>query len=56
MSRKFIILAFYMKKIITWEGTAEDIAGVCLFLASGLSEYVTGQKNFVGGGMEYPIP
>ncbi|QIZ07498.1 SDR family oxidoreductase [Priestia megaterium] len=32
-------------------GTAEDIAGVCLFLASGLSDYVTGQKIFVGGGM-----
>ncbi|PGY10724.1 SDR family NAD(P)-dependent oxidoreductase [Bacillus sp. AFS031507] len=32
-------------------GTAEDIAGVCLFLASGLSDYVTGQKIFVGGSM-----
>ena len=32
-------------------GTAEDIAGVCLFLASGLSDYVTGQKINVGGGM-----
>ncbi|MEY2191177.1 SDR family NAD(P)-dependent oxidoreductase [Neobacillus sp. BF23-41] len=32
-------------------GRAEDIAGVCLFLASGLSDYVTGQKIFVGGGM-----
>lgn len=32
-------------------GTAEDIAGVCLFLASELSDYVTGQKIFVGGGM-----
>lgn len=32
-------------------GTPEDIAGVCLFLASGLSDYVTGQKIYVGGGM-----
>ncbi|MBT2700079.1 SDR family oxidoreductase [Bacillus sp. ISL-40] len=32
-------------------GTAEDIAGVCLFLASDLSDYVTGQKINVGGGM-----
>ncbi|MGK7379075.1 SDR family NAD(P)-dependent oxidoreductase [Planococcus sp. 1R117A] len=32
-------------------GTAEDIAGVCLFLASGLSNFVTGQKIYVGGGM-----
>jgi len=32
-------------------GTAKDIAGVCLFLASGLSDYVTGQKIYVGGGM-----
>jgi NAD(P)-dependent dehydrogenase (short-subunit alcohol dehydrogenase family) len=32
-------------------GTAEDIAGVCLFLGSGLSDYVTGQKIYVGGGM-----
>ena len=32
-------------------GTAEDIAGVCLFLASSLSNFVTGQKIYVGGGM-----
>jgi NAD(P)-dependent dehydrogenase (short-subunit alcohol dehydrogenase family) len=32
-------------------GTPEDIAGVCLFLASNLSDYVTGQKINVGGGM-----
>lgn len=32
-------------------GTAGDIAGVCLFLASALSDYVTGQKINVGGGM-----
>lgn len=32
-------------------GTPEDIAGVALFLASPLSDYVTGQTIFVGGGM-----
>lgn len=32
-------------------GTAEDIAGVALFLSSSLSDYVTGQKINVGGGM-----
>ncbi|MFJ7729204.1 SDR family NAD(P)-dependent oxidoreductase [Neobacillus sp. NPDC097160] len=32
-------------------GTPEDIAGVCLFLSTGLSDYVTGQKINVGGGM-----
>ncbi|WKA59103.1 SDR family oxidoreductase [Planococcus shenhongbingii] len=32
-------------------GTAEDIAGVCLFLSSSLSNFVTGQKIYVGGGM-----
>jgi len=31
-------------------GTAEDIAGPALFLASGLSDYVTGQVLHVGGG------
>jgi Dehydrogenases with different specificities (related to short-chain alcohol dehydrogenases) len=32
-------------------GTPEDIAGVALFLASPLSDYVTGQKIYVGGGL-----
>ena len=31
-------------------GKAEDIAGPALFLASGLSDYVTGQVLYVGGG------
>ncbi|QCR32133.1 SDR family NAD(P)-dependent oxidoreductase [Lysinibacillus sp. SGAir0095] len=32
-------------------GTAEDIAGVALFLSSSLSDFVTGEKINVGGGM-----
>jgi 3-oxoacyl-[acyl-carrier protein] reductase len=32
-------------------GTPEDVAGVALFLASGLSQYVTGQVIGVDGGM-----
>jgi 3-oxoacyl-[acyl-carrier protein] reductase len=32
-------------------GTPEDVAGVALFLASGLSNYVTGQVIGVDGGM-----
>ncbi|MBI4866779.1 MAG: SDR family oxidoreductase [Candidatus Wallbacteria bacterium] len=36
-----------MKRI----GTAEDVAGVILFLASPLAEYVTGQTIGVDGGM-----
>ncbi|MFA5308501.1 MAG: SDR family NAD(P)-dependent oxidoreductase [Dehalococcoidales bacterium] len=32
-------------------GTPEDIAGVALFLASGLSSYVTGEDICVGGGL-----
>lgn len=32
-------------------GQTEDIANVCLFLASGLSSYVTGQVIQVDGGM-----
>ena len=31
-------------------GTPEDIAGPALFLASGLSDYVTGQTIYVAGG------
>lgn len=33
------------------EGKAEDVANVCLFLASDLSSYVTGQVISVCGGM-----
>jgi 3-oxoacyl-[acyl-carrier protein] reductase len=33
------------------EGQAEDVANVCLFLASDLSSYVTGQVVSVCGGM-----
>lgn len=32
-------------------GTAEDIAGVALFLSSALSDFVTGEKINVGGGL-----
>ncbi len=32
-------------------GTAEDIANVCLFLASDLGNYVTGQVICVDGGL-----
>ncbi len=32
-------------------GTPEDVAGVCLFLGSSLSSYVTGQTIVVDGGM-----
>ena len=32
-------------------GTPEDIANVCIFLASDLSSYVTGQTIHVDGGM-----
>ncbi len=32
-------------------GTPEDVANVCLFLASDLSSYVTGQTIHVCGGM-----
>ena len=32
-------------------GTAEDVADVCLFLASDMSKYVTGQTICVCGGM-----
>jgi NAD(P)-dependent dehydrogenase (short-subunit alcohol dehydrogenase family) len=31
-------------------GTSEDVAGVALFLASGMSDFVTGQKIWVAGG------
>jgi len=32
-------------------GTPEDVAGVCAFLASDMSAYVTGQVINVDGGM-----
>ncbi|HZK08693.1 MAG TPA: 3-oxoacyl-[acyl-carrier-protein] reductase [Bacteroidales bacterium] len=32
-------------------GTAEDVAGICIFLASDLAAYVTGQVISVDGGM-----
>jgi len=32
-------------------GTPEDIANACVFLASDLSSYVTGQVIHVNGGM-----
>jgi 3-oxoacyl-[acyl-carrier protein] reductase len=32
-------------------GTPEDIANVCVFLASDMSAYVTGQTLNVDGGM-----
>lgn len=32
-------------------GTAEDVAGVALFLSSSLSDFVTGEKIHVGGGI-----
>lgn len=31
-------------------GTPEDVAGVALFLASGMSDFVTGQRIWVAGG------
>jgi NAD(P)-dependent dehydrogenase (short-subunit alcohol dehydrogenase family) len=37
-------------------GTAEDIAGPALFLASGLSSYVTGQILYVAGGQPGASP
>ena len=32
-------------------GTAEDVANACLFLASDMSSYITGQTLSVDGGM-----
>lgn len=32
-------------------GTPEDIANACVFLASDMSSYITGQELHVGGGM-----
>ena len=34
-------------------GTPQDIAGVALFLASNLADYVTGDRILVGGGAPY---
>ena len=36
-------------------GSTEDIAGAVLFLASDLSNYITGQTIVVDGGMVMPI-
>jgi len=32
-------------------GTPQDVAGVCLFLASAKADYITGQVLVVDGGM-----
>jgi len=32
-------------------GTPEDVAKVCLFLASDLSSYITGETIHVNGGL-----
>jgi len=32
-------------------GTAEDVANACVFLASDMSAYITGQTLSVDGGM-----
>ena len=37
-------------------GTPEDVAGVALFLASSLSNYVTGERIIVGGGLPFHAP
>lgn len=34
-------------------GTPEDVAKVALFLASSLSDYVTGDRIIVGGGLPF---
>jgi len=34
-------------------GTPADVAGVALFLASSLSDYVTGERIIVGGGLPF---
>jgi len=34
-------------------GTPSDVAGVALFLASSLSDYVTGERIIVGGGLPF---
>ena len=38
-------------------GTPEDMAGAALFLASGLSDYITGHALYVSGGLPLqPLP
>jgi 3-oxoacyl-[acyl-carrier protein] reductase len=45
-------LAMLVRKVpLGRMGTPEDVAGVALFLASGLSSYVTGEAICVGGGL-----
>ena len=47
------VKAEWAKKIpLRRGGTPEDIANVCLFLASDMSSYVTGQVISVCGGMQ----
>jgi 3-oxoacyl-[acyl-carrier protein] reductase len=46
------IRADWMKKIpLRRGGQVEDIANVCLFLASDMSSYVSGQVIQIAGGM-----
>lgn len=45
--KEHILAQIPMKRM----GMAEDIAGVAVFLASALSEYITGQTIIVDGGM-----
>jgi 3-oxoacyl-[acyl-carrier protein] reductase len=46
-------LKLKMKQVIPMDkfGTPEDVAAVCLFLASESSSYITGQTIVVDGGM-----
>ncbi len=37
-------------------GYPKDITGAALYLASDMSDYVTGQKIYVGGGMGNVLP
>jgi 3-oxoacyl-[acyl-carrier protein] reductase len=46
-TKKGILAAIPMKRM----GTAEEVANVALFLASGLATYVSGQVISVCGGM-----
>jgi 3-oxoacyl-[acyl-carrier protein] reductase len=46
-AREVYIAAIPLKRA----GTPEDVANVCLFLASDLASYVTGQVLRVDGGL-----